>query len=86
MKLKGNITFLIQCDRTLIEIKDDDASTVFCRIVLTPEQTITILSHQAMVECELDVRGLDLVGKTHENKYFEFEIPPELIGYDYKRR
>lgn len=83
MKLEGRITFLIQHDRTILEIEDDNASTTFLKAELTPEQTIDILSHRGKVECKLDVRGLDKVGKKHENKDFVFEIPKDLLGVSF---
>jgi len=32
------------------------------------------------VECEIEVRGLEKIGKKHENKRFEFEIPRDLAS------
>jgi len=74
MKLKGQITFLINRESTTIEVHDDDACTTFVSITLTPEQLSAILSRQSMVECELDVRGIEKVGKKHECRNFEFEV------------
>lgn len=73
MKLEGRITFLINRDETYIEIEDENANARFCRISLTPEQTIAILSRQGCVKCELDINFLDRVGKKHETKTFEFK-------------
>ena len=60
MKLKGNLTILINRDYTIIEVKDTEASTTFLSIELTPEQLSTCLSRQAHVKCELDIRGVGL--------------------------
>ncbi len=38
MKLKANLTFLINSDKTLIEIEDNEAHQLLCIIELTPEQ------------------------------------------------
>ena len=78
MQVEGRITFLIDRDVTRIEIEDFNANAAFCRIKLTPEQTIQILSRIGSVKCELDINGIDRLGKKHENKMFEFEIPEEL--------
>lgn len=78
MELEGKISILIGRDFTIIEIEDDQANTTFARITLTPEQLSAALSRQACVGCKLEVNGLNKIGKKHENKNFEFEIPKEL--------
>ena len=82
MKIQGKISILIDRDKTTIEIHDDNAAVSFCKVTLTPEQLSAALSRLSRVECEVSVDNLDLVGKTHENKYFEFEMP-ENIKRDY---
>jgi hypothetical protein len=79
MKLEnGRITILINPEGTIIEIEDATASVVFARLRLSPEQLSTALGRTAMVKCEIEINGLEKVGKTHENKYFTFEIPADL--------
>lgn len=78
MKLEGKITILINRDETTIEIKDENANVRFVSVKLTPEQLSAALSRQMCVECELEVKGIENVGKIHENKSFEFEIPESL--------
>lgn len=78
MKIKGNISILIGREVTRIEIKDSDAATHFLEIQLNPDQLARILSRESRVECEMDVRGLDRIGKKHENESFVFEIPEEI--------
>lgn len=78
MKIQGKITILVNQDRVDITVKDDKANTAFLEIELTPDQFVACLSRLAYVECELEVNGMDRVGKTHENKSFEFEIPESL--------
>jgi len=80
MKLKGKISILINREYTTIEIEDDNANARFLTIKLTPEQLSEALSRTMCVDCEIEVRGLEKVGKTHENKTFEFEIPKELAS------
>ena len=80
MKLEGRISLLVGAEYTTIEIEDHNASTRFVRIKLTPEQLSKCLSRQALVECEIEVSGLNKVGKVHENKNFTFEIPDNLRG------
>lgn len=74
MELKGKISILINREYTDIEIEDDLANMTFVKVRLTPEQLSAVLSGISCVDCELDVRGLDKVGKKHECKSFEFEI------------
>lgn len=78
MKLQGKITFLINPDGATIEIEDDKANTTFLTVNLTPSQLMACLSRQGYVDCELDIKGLDRVGKTHEAKEFTIEIPEKL--------
>jgi len=80
MKLKGKISILINREHTTIEIEDENANARFLTIKLTPEQLSEALSRTMCVNCEIEVRGLEKVGKTHENKSFEFEIPKELAS------
>ena len=76
MKLKNpKITFLINVDYTEIELYDSDSSTLFAKVKLTPKQLSAVLSRQEYAECEITVQNLNRLGKKHENKYFEFEIP-----------
>jgi hypothetical protein len=83
MKLKGKISILINREYTTIEIEDDLASTTFVKARLTPEQLSAVLSRQARIDCELEIRGLEKIGKKHENKYFEFEIQKGLRDSKY---
>ena len=73
-KIKGKITFLVDRDKTTIEIEDADASTTFVRVELTPEQLSSALSRLAYTDCECYVNNLDRIGKKHENDSFAFEI------------
>jgi hypothetical protein len=74
MKLQGKITMLVNTDYTTIQIEDSISSTLFCEVTLSPEQLSAILSRLACVSCELELHGLEKIGKTHECKTFEFEI------------
>ena len=78
MKLEGKISILINRDETTIEIEDESANVKFVKVKLTPEQLSAALSRQISIECELEVKGLEKIGKVHENKTFEFEIPETI--------
>jgi hypothetical protein len=80
MKLEGRISVLINRDGTTIEVEDENANARFLKITLTPEQLSAALSRQMAVECEIEVKGLEKIGKKHENKRFEFEIPSDLVS------
>lgn len=76
MKINGSITFLINRDKTRIEIQDGDANITFISIELTPEQLSSALSRLACTPCEsMEVRGLQNVGKVYEYDTIVFEIP-----------
>lgn len=80
MKLKGKISLLINQEYTTIEVVDDKASITFIKITMTANQLSEALSRVARVECDLEVMGLDRIGKTNENDTFEFEIPEVLAS------
>ena len=78
MELQGKISVFINREQTDIEVTDESANVTFLRITLTPEQLSAALSRQMRVECKIKVVGIDKIGKKHENKTFEFEIPSNL--------
>lgn len=78
MKIKGNISILINQEYTTIEIHDTDASINFLSIQLTPEQLSSALSRLSRVPCVIDLHGIDKIGKRMEHKKFAFEIPKEI--------
>ncbi len=80
MKLTGKISILINQDKTTIEIRDANANVKFASITLTPEQLSAALSRLSNVTCEIEVAGLEKVGKKHEVDSFEFEIPKKLYS------
>jgi hypothetical protein len=87
MKINGNITLLVSKERITLEIQDSDANTTFVKIEMTSEQFCAALGRQGYVKCEsTKVQGLERVGKIHENKSFEFEIPDDLRYSDEKKR
>jgi hypothetical protein len=76
MKINGNLSILVSKECTRIEIKDSDAGTRFLSIKLDPETFCALLGRLADVSVELEVRGLEKVGKKMEIDKLEFEIPP----------
>ncbi len=75
MKIKdARINFFVNDEYTTIELIDNDASVVFAKVVLTPHQLSRAFSRGAYTNCEIDVFGIEKIGKTHENKDFVFEI------------
>ena len=85
MKLKGKISILINREYTTIEVEDENANCTFLKINLTPEQLSMALSRQMSIDCELDIIGLDKIGKRHENKKFAFAIPKTIRGSQYSK-
>lgn len=82
--MNGRITFLINEDGASIKIEDYNSNITFCKVKLTQEQTLAILSRQACVDCEIITNGLENVGKKHECKTFDFEIPESMNEYDFR--
>jgi hypothetical protein len=86
MKIRGAITMLINREYTEIQVEDRNASSTFITLRLTPEQLSAALSRQAFIECDVEVRNLDKVGKTMEHKEFEFILPKHLDSISHKDR
>lgn len=86
MKIQGRISILVSQKGATIEVKDDNANINFLEIELSPEQFMACLSRLSDVKCKLEVKGLDKVGKTHENSTFEFKIPDWYLKLPYKDR
>jgi len=85
MKLNdGRITILVNREKTVIELRDDDSSTMIARVELTPEQFSSAMSRLALTECSIEVfpEKYDRVGKVMEHKKFEFKMPIEEDGYN----
>ena len=79
MKIEGKISIFIGRDSTTIEIYDTNANIKFCQIELTPEQLSSALSRLSYTECKsVHVMSLDKVGKKHEHKTMEFELPRDV--------
>ncbi len=70
----AKISFYVNRESTKIEIHDADSNTAIVVVNLTPEELSACLSRQGYVSCKCITGNLDRVGKTHENKKFEFEI------------
>jgi len=81
MILEGGVSILINDDGMRIEVEDRKSRTAFIRLKLNRKQTCQALS-RLCTTCEMDIRGLDRVGKRHEHKVFEFKMPPS----EYKTR
>lgn len=77
-KLEGRITMLINREYTEIELKDVNSNITFATVRLTPEQTIACLSRLGHVECEIELDGLDNLGKKMQISKLEFEIPANI--------
>lgn len=79
MKIEtAQITILVGRDSTTIELRDKNASITFARVTLTPEQLSAALSRSAYTPCEIEVVGLDKVGKKMEMKELTFEVRVEF--------
>ena len=76
--MKGNITILVDGNGARIEVEDESSGIRFLKINLSAEQFMACLGRLVNVECDINVRGLDLIGKTLEVGKHEFKIPDEL--------
>ena len=86
MKLKGKLTISRQQgggkdDRICISIVDEDAAVEFVEAELTLEQYALAITGLGRVECDVEVRGLDKVGKRMELDTLIF--PLKIADDDY---
>jgi hypothetical protein len=80
MRINGKITILINREDTTIELTDSDASITFAKIRLTVEQLSSALSRLAYTECDIELNGLEKLGKKMQHKEFEFELPRQNMS------
>ncbi len=72
-RIKGSITFLPSQEGTTIKVRCETSKITFLEVTLTNDQLASMMSRLANTECEIEVKGLDKVGKQHEHQQFEFE-------------
>jgi hypothetical protein len=75
MKMKMKISILVSGDATVIEVHDENASCIFAKIEMTPEQFCSALGRLARVDCKGDIYNLKKIGKKMEMKTIEFKMP-----------
>jgi len=80
--MKGNITILVDGSGARIEVGDESSGIRFLKINLSAEQFMACLGRLSMVKCDLELSGIDQVGKTLEVGSHEFKVPAEI--YDLK--
>lgn len=78
--INGNLTISrVSCNKEgdYIEIRftDDDASVEFATAKLSLEQFASCITGRSCIDCQIEVGGLEYVGKKMEHKPFEFELP-----------
>lgn len=87
MKLeKGRITLLFGTEESIIELIDNSSGITFARVKLTPEQLSSALSRMTYTECEIELSGIEKLGKRMQVSQIEFEIPYNLheVSLNYK--
>lgn len=72
--IDGRVSLLVSGEGAKLEIYGANASCVILSADFTAEQFCSMLGRVAMVKADLKIYDLSKVGKTHENKVFEFEI------------
>jgi len=79
MKLKGEIhigrvTSNVEDDFITVELKDSNSSTTFARAKISFSNFSKAITSQ-IVDCEIDVLGLDKIGKKLETKRIDVYFP-----------
>lgn len=80
MNIKTQVTFLINPKTSILELRDEKASTTFVKISITPKQLAKILSRNARVSVDAEINHLELVGRKHYSEKIVFEIPEWLYN------
>ena len=76
MKLDIGMTLLVQRNGVRLEIRDNASRVTFLRGIINSDSFMRMLSSQGDVEVEaVEIKGLEKLGKEHEHKKFEFEMP-----------
>jgi len=75
----AKITFLINENGATIELKDSNSAISFARIKLNVKQLCAAMGRIAYTPCEVELFGLDKVGKKLGIDRLEFEIPQKWI-------
>ena len=75
MKIEAKLTLSVYNNLVHIEVNDAKSIVQFLALELTPDQFVRLVGGEGHVECSGEVRELHKVGKQHENKSFEFELP-----------
>lgn len=83
--MEGKLTILIGEESSRIEVVDSLSGIRFLSITLNPEQLSRLLSREGLVHVDMDIRGLDRIGKKLEQKTVTLELPSYLCGY-YNRK
>lgn len=78
MKTDVYLSINIGANKTYITVEDSSSDVTFLEVKITPENLSKLLSGQGSIKCEATIDDLELVGKTHEYRKFDFEIPYEL--------
>lgn len=78
--IDGRVSLLVSSEGATLEVHDANASCVILRADFTPHEFCSMLGRIAMVKADLKIYDLSKVGKTHENKRFEFEILDSLAN------
>lgn len=79
--LDGKINILVNRDKTMITLADVNSNLKVVEIELTPQQLSQALSRLSGTPCKFQFNQSDKIGKMHECKNFEFELPKELQDY-----
>lgn len=81
-QLKGKIDLLFDRDKGLeIRVEDKTSGVQFLEVNVPAESVCTMLSRQTHINCDLEVRGLELVGKHEWFGDIEFRLPGSLQSY-----
>ncbi len=84
MKLKGKLDLLFDRDLGLnICVKDDMSGTQFVNLTVSPEDVCALMSRQIHIDCDMNVRGLEKVGKVMWMAELSFQQNQHCLDANY---
>lgn len=84
MKLKGKVGLRFSDEGIIISIEDEEARVNFVEAIVPIENCMRLLGGHYRVDCELDVGGLQSVGKKMEHKQYIVMLPETATYKDRK--
>ena len=85
MKLQGKLTMLVGRDGATFEVVDATSGVRFLSFEMNTEDYCAALGRQSYITIDMDIRGLDLIGKKKELKPLKLPVNSYELRNDKER-